>query len=157
MRLAAEYRQEHGDLRVPKSYVAPCGRKLGKWIERQRAAYKGSSSCVMNDDRRVALEALGMEWSLEKRAPWESYYRLAQRYSREHGGLHIPIAYRSHDGLGVGEWVKQQRKRYRKGLLTRVQILRLESIGMQWTAAQLEYESPPADSPKCVDRHGLCG
>ena len=41
-REAKRYFTEHNNLLVPATYISPNGTKLGKWIQKQRSAYKGS-------------------------------------------------------------------------------------------------------------------
>lgn len=59
----AAYRQEHGHLRIPLSYVEN-GEKLGKWINAFRVNYaKGNLAA----ERVAALEAIGMVWRADKK------------------------------------------------------------------------------------------
>ncbi len=132
LELAKAYYEEHGNLRIQYVYQTSCGKKLGKWIDRQRAAYKGKGTYLMTEDRITALEAIGMEWSLETRTPWDVYYQYATEYYKKHRHLRIPSQYKTADGLWLGEWIKQQRKKHKQNLLTSNQVKKLDKIGMKW-------------------------
>ena len=66
---AARYFRQHGDLNVPYQYVSPEGIRLGYWVVRQRAAYKGRFSIEkktnrkpLSYERKRLLDAIGMNW-----------------------------------------------------------------------------------------------
>ena len=66
---AACYFQQYGDLNVPYQYVSPEGIRLGYWVVRQRAAYKGQFSIAkktnrkpLSYERKRLLDAIGMNW-----------------------------------------------------------------------------------------------
>ena len=133
---AKAYREEFGDLRVPRNYTTPSGRRLGEWIEGHRVAYEGKGTRLLTADRIAALESIGMEWELKKQTPWSCYYLSAERYFAANGNLMVPVGYKEKDGLWLGEWVRQQRKKYKKGRLTPEQVQKLENIGIQWVIYQ---------------------
>ena len=66
---AARYFRQYGDLNVPYQYVSPEGIRLGYWVVRQRAAYKGRFSIAkktnrkpLSYERKRLLDAIGMNW-----------------------------------------------------------------------------------------------
>lgn len=66
---ATRYFQQYGDLNVPYQYVSPEGIRLGYWVVRQRAAYKGRFSIgkktnrkPLSYERKRLLDAIGMNW-----------------------------------------------------------------------------------------------
>ena len=66
---AERYFQQYGDLNVPYQYVSPEGIRLGYWVVRQRAAYKGRFSIEkktnrkpLSYERKRLLDAIGMNW-----------------------------------------------------------------------------------------------
>ena len=66
---AARYFQQYGDLNIPYQYVSPEGIRLGYWVVRQRAAYKGWFSIEkktnrkpLSYERKCLLDAIGMNW-----------------------------------------------------------------------------------------------
>ena len=72
---AARYFWQHGDLNVPYQYVSPEGIRLGYWVVRQRAAYKGRFSIEkktnrkpLSYERKRLLDAIGMNWHKVERS-----------------------------------------------------------------------------------------
>lgn len=126
---AKAYYEEHGNLKVPASYISPTGYKLGGWIVDQRE--KGRQK--HKPDRWEKLDAIGMVWV--KPDPWEVRYELAKAYYEENGNLNIPLKYRA-DGVWLAKWVNEQKHIYagnRGGKRLREdQVRRLEAIGMEW-------------------------
>ena len=66
---AARYFRQYGDLNIPYQYVSPEGIRLGYWVVRQRAAYKGRFSIEkkanrkpLSYERKRLLDAIGMNW-----------------------------------------------------------------------------------------------
>ena len=128
---AAEYRRTHGDLLVPRCYVTRDGKKLGRWIERQRAAYQGKGTYRLDMDRIQRLESLDMAWSLEIRTDTDEWLRLAREYRERFGNLLVPKSYMVR-GVGLGEWISMQRKLYRQGKLPEERRAQLEQLDMVW-------------------------
>ena len=128
---AEAYYDTHKNIDIPTTYVTPSGKKLGRWLSTQRAKGAEKLSAI----RREKLNAIGMVW--EKDDPWETRYRLAAEYFREHGNLKVPAQYKA-DGVWLNKWLNEQRQVYlgkRKGKeLTEEQVRRLEAIGMNWGA-----------------------
>lgn len=130
--LAKTYRSLNGDLLVSRDYTTPNGEKLGRWIERQRAAYHGKGTCMLDQDRILKLEQLGMVWELEVRTDWDSWIDLCRAYLREHGDLRVPKTMKQ-SGRALGEWICRQRQLYHSGRLTELQQLELEALHMVWS------------------------
>ena len=132
--LAVEYRNEHGDLLVPRKYVTSSGKKLGQWINRARQAYKNGD---LSPDKIEKLNAIGMVWdaSINKEETWNKWYQLAVEYRNEHGDLLVPQDYKTKSGENLGKWISKQRSIYKKGNLLPDQIERLNAIGMVWNAS----------------------
>lgn len=62
-KLAKEYWARNGHLRVPSSYVAEDGTKLGMWIGTQRQAYRGNPNYHITEKRVALLNEIGMLWN----------------------------------------------------------------------------------------------
>ena len=101
---AYKYRQEHGDLNVPLSFVTESGVRLGRWIRGQREAYK----TTLSEARKKRLDALGMVWQLED--PWNAKFRLVQQYYEIHGHTNMPVDYVV-DGVWIRRWLSEQKAR----------------------------------------------
>lgn len=129
--LAKEYYKKHGDLRIPRNYVASDGSKLGRWIERQRAAFHGKGTYSISGDQISLLDRIGMQWCLGERKEWDFWYAKAEEYYREHGDLLISKKCSS-DGYALGNWIGEQRREYQEGRLKKERCKKLESISMEW-------------------------
>lgn len=131
---AKAYRDTFGDLQVPFDYVNEKGMRLGRWIQRQRAAYEGKGG-LMTADRIADLENLGMVWDRGHHTPWEEMYREAKKYYEAHGNLRIAHDYVTADGKKLGLWIKHQRDKCSGAVesgLSEEQKEKLEAIGMCW-------------------------
>ncbi len=130
--LAEKYVKEHGNLLVPRGYIDE-GYRLGRWIERQRAAYNGKVFYTALDEERIRrLNEIGMVWKLEVREDWNTWYAYAKEYYRKRGNLKVSGRYVTADGHCLGNWIREQRKRFRDGQLSKQQIRWLNQIGMVW-------------------------
>lgn len=130
--LAEEFYQTHHHLRVNRNYITPNGKKLGRWIERQRAAFKGLGTCVMTIEKAAALERIGMDWLAKEECSWDLFYLQAEEYYHLFHHLRIPFNYCTNEGLQLGKWINQQRNKYKLKQLSWQQVERLNAIGMHW-------------------------
>ncbi len=105
-------------------------------------------------------------------ASWDLMYEQAKKYYEENGDLDVPKRYVTPEGYSLGLWVLTQRRVYRgdvNGILTQVQIDRLEAIGIRWesksdqswdkyfSAAKRYYEAHGNLKPQAtfVDENGV--
>jgi hypothetical protein len=128
---AKDYYEEHGNLLIPSKYINASGEKLGKWIYRQRAAYQGKHSYVIDAEQIEKLNNIHMIWKLENRDKWENWYEAARRYKLIYGNIDVPIEY-TEDGMCLGNWISEQRKKYRTGKLGEEKIAALKRLGIKW-------------------------
>ena len=133
---AKAYYIAFGNLDVASRYVTKDGVRLGAWLANLRAWERaGVHLKYLTDERKKALEEIGMIWS-KLDFYWENNYSAAVRYYRENGNLTVPSNYVSPDGVRLGAWISRMRK-LRKGEgkgtpPTKEQIERLDNIGMVW-------------------------
>lgn len=144
------YVKQNGNADVPSGYIDENGIQLGKWVMRQRGSKK------LNAERRAKLEKLGMNWEITD--PWESKFRLAEDYYREHGDLKVPGNYVV-DGVWLGRWLSEQKNAgegKRKRQLTDEQKRKLESVGMVFgkTASDEAWELQFANAKAYFEEHG---
>ena len=136
--LAGEYYRQHKNLNIPSDYYID-GVNLGKWIYTQRARRKNppSKTAALTQAQIDALDAIGMDWDKDG---WEIRYRIAADYYRINGNIKIAQDYVSKEGVWIGKWLCEQRKRYRmpsqKKALSAEQIQKLEKLGMDWRTPQ---------------------
>ena len=126
---AKAYRKDHGDLKVPASFVTQDGYSLGKWIRNQRSAK------TLSQERREKLNALGMVWELPD--PWEEKFALAERCFREQGRADFPSDFVV-EGVWLGKWLQVQKRKLSSGKLTSHQVEKLAAIGIVPQIAQID-------------------
>lgn len=129
--LAKEYYRINQDLKIPVKYKTEKGYLLGRWIERQRAAYHQKGVYRIDARKIYMLNQIEMVWSLGIRTEWEIWYNYIREYYYEKGNIEIPRNF-IYLQLPLGEWISYQRKRYRQGKISQKQQLKLEVLGMKW-------------------------
>lgn len=129
--LAKEYYEAHASLKIPSKYETDEGHLLGRWIERQRAAYRHKGTYRIDARRIYLLNQIGMVWSLEIRTDWDTWYSCCKDYYAENGNINIPrnTIYRQ---LPLGEWISYQRKRYWQNKMDCRQRYKLEELNITW-------------------------
>ena len=121
---AESYFREYGNLNVPAKLISSNGIRLGRWISRQREAFaKGK----LDSEKISLLNKIGMVW--EKPNSWQARYSIASRYYQEHGDINISQNVVI-DGIWIGKWLAEQRKK--KEQLPQEQVQLLDAIGMRW-------------------------
>ena len=143
---AKAYYTEHGDLLPPQKYTNDDGYRLGQWVVAQRTAYSNGN---LSSSRIMRLEQIGMDWNTAHERLWEEGFAKAKQYADVYGS----IASVNYEYKDVSLWVKRQREKYRKNLLSREQYERLSEIGMVW-----EFEDKWAEryeaAKKYFDEYG---
>ena len=98
--------------------------KLHDWVRHRKQEYKNNE---LSDERIEMLEELEFwEWYTDFEEIWLDYYKLLEEYVKNNHK--IPIRYVEYSGKLLGDWVSEQRKRYKKGKLITNRILLLEKI-----------------------------
>lgn len=129
--LASDYYEKNGNLRIPREYSVE-GYKLGRWIERMRAAYHGNGTSNIYSDQIIMLEHIGMEWKLEWRFSRRKWLVQIRKYYKEHGNIRVPRNY-STGAYQLGNWLMEQRRKRSQGKLKEKQIEELDAFDMEWT------------------------
>lgn len=133
--VAVNYYKEHGDLKVPYTYVyEKDGIKinLGQWVISQRQNYGNNK---ISADKIKLLDKIGMKWEKKNWFTWEYVYKLAKDYYKEHGDLLVPrnlIVNVEGTDISLGNWIVNQRRSYKKKTLSSERIELLNEIGMKW-------------------------
>ena len=135
--LANEYYQKNENLGIPTYYKVTLEDgiivNLGYWINNQRQSYKKGT---LSEDRIRLLENIGMKWSIMLNLEWKENYKFAEEYYKKNGHLEIPWNYKVtlEEGtiVNLGNWIRDQRQSYKKGILSEDRIRLLENIGMKW-------------------------
>ena len=129
---AARYHRQYGDLEVPVDYVDADGIRLGLWLSRMRRAYERREGYNISDEQIEKLTELGMVWGIRPVRKWERGYAAAKKYYEENGDLNVPSRYVDGSGYRLGDWVSNQREKYRAGKMRRERVTKLNAIGMVW-------------------------
>ena len=155
---AAAYYRRNRNLEVPVAYRTETGQNLGKWVRRQREAYREGrqDGRPYQKERARRVERIGMVWDAGD--TWEIRYGLAKRYYEEHGDLNVPGDYIA-DGIWLGKWLNEQKQIYlgrRPGKhLTKEQIAKLEAISFSWrNRSEQVWEEQYAEAKRYFDEHG---
>eukprot|EP00584_Thalassiosira_punctigera_P001429 CAMPEP_0172530332 /NCGR_PEP_ID=MMETSP1067-20121228/4097_1 /TAXON_ID=265564 ORGANISM="Thalassiosira punctigera, Strain Tpunct2005C2" /NCGR_SAMPLE_ID=MMETSP1067 /ASSEMBLY_ACC=CAM_ASM_000444 /LENGTH=504 /DNA_ID=CAMNT_0013314517 /DNA_START=150 /DNA_END=1664 /DNA_ORIENTATION=- len=122
-----KYRAQRGNCNVPQGF--PENPQLGSWVHVQRTNKKKGK---LSDERIERLERIGFCWGVTTKTSWENRYKELKKYMAEHGHCNVPQKYTVIPGLG--QWVKNQRIRYRLGKLSDEQIERLKKSGFIWNS-----------------------
>ena len=139
--LAKKYYEHYGDLKIPRFFktingyeVDEKGYNLGAWISTQRFSYKKGT---LFEDRIEKLEKIGMIFENVNDDTWNMMYELAKKYYGHYGNLKVPQKFKTINGYDIdengynfGEWISNQRVKYKKGTLSEDKIKKLEEIGM---------------------------
>ena len=124
---AEDFFKVNGHLDIPKNYVSPNGKSVGRWLAIQRK-YKQEGK--LSEERIALLDKLGMVWFSGDK--WEKGFKYAEAYFKEHGNLLVKKEYVSRDGYQLGTWIANQRLAYKESAqkkLTDEQKKRLDEIG----------------------------
>lgn len=122
-----EYKQAHGDLLIPHSYVCEDGYKLGGWIANQRNNRNSNDKYrQLNDEQIKRLDSIGMVWDMVEYS-WNRAYESALAFWKENGHIHVPRGTRN-GNIDLQSWVSEQRKKYKQGKLSQDRILKLAAI-----------------------------
>jgi hypothetical protein len=123
----ADYRERHGDCRVPNRW--PENERLATWVVRTRK-YRRANRVTPAQVRQ--LDGLGFVWESEYTDRWERMYAALVAYRRRHG--HCRVSTLSPTDSKLGNWVRTQRGMHRKGTLDPERFRRLDRLGFTWDA-----------------------
>jgi|GEM_PF-928129 len=135
-RLAEKYYKEHDDLLIPATYRAKSGEALGSWLSKQRESHRKG---LLIPRHIHLLERLNVIWNPLKNKQ-DSFLWAAKKFRNEHGHLHIHYKYITPNDKRLGEWIADQRSRYREGKLSAKFIESLEDLGIQWNVFSEQWE-----------------
>ncbi|MBR1383580.1 MAG: helicase associated domain-containing protein, partial [Ruminococcus sp.] len=126
--LAKAYYDEHGDLRIPKDYLAD-GFKLGVWVYTQKKSHRNGE---LSAERIALLDAIGMEWEnlneLENARLYDIGFEHLAVFIAEVGLDKIRANTVCEDGYALGNWVMNCRSRYKAGELAEEYIERFRQL-----------------------------
>lgn len=119
-------------LYIPEEYITDGGYPLGKIWTELKEAYD-QNMLLEEDIRFLLMIRMQLTDSPQKKLGiWLNRADEVEEYYKAHGTLSMPNTTLFHDGVSMFQWVHQQKKLYKRGELSSYQIVRLESMGMQW-------------------------
>ncbi|MFZ4600567.1 MAG: helicase associated domain-containing protein, partial [Terrimicrobiaceae bacterium] len=125
-----KFKQREGHTNVHQNHIEE-GFRLGGWVSTQR----GNRS-KLSIERINRLAALGFIWDplFEK---WESGFSALLKFKARHGNCLVRQGH-IEDGFKLGMWVGMQRTN--KHLLDSERLNRLELLGFEWNAFDVQWQ-----------------
>lgn len=123
----------------------------------------GREKFIINDsfeliDKVVDCKALFNKLEKMLSASWDLMYESARKYYEEFGNLDIPKNYFTPEGYSLGRWLITQRRVYNgrvNGILTQIQINKLNDIGMRWESkAEQSWEKYFSSAKRYYEKNG---
>jgi superfamily II DNA or RNA helicase len=148
---AITYRQTHGDVHIPWTYIDSTGLTLGRWIHKQRSLH---SSGELLPDRRRRLDDLGISWAPKAEA-WVRNLDAARAYFKEHGHLRVPqehVVALGADQVDLGTFVRMVRMGSIH--LDPQRTAALDELGMVWNVAEDSWQRYFAAARAYRETHG---
>ena len=115
----------------------------------------------LRKDRQLALEKIGLKWSMLATTSWESMFETLCQYVKEkkkdgaEWDGNVPANYRTEDvpPRALGRWINRQRSAYGKSKLKPEYVVKLNKIGLKWSIHERrptyhQYTSRPVSSTK---------
>jgi hypothetical protein len=95
----------------------------------------------LRKDRQLALEKIGLKWSMLATTSWESMFDTLCEYveDKQKGGAewdgNVPANYKTEDDppRALGRWINRQRSAYGKKKLKPEYVSKLNELGLKWS------------------------
>lgn len=142
--LLKEYKEEYGDLLVPKSYTTENGIKLGCIVRSIRCGNRET-----NAEEKAMLDSIGFVWKVN--LSFDEVVYLLKEYKDRYGDLLVPQAYTTEDGIKLGWIVSSIRIGHRQTSAEEKTIL--NSLGFVWKL-NLSFEETLIYLKEYKDRYG---
>lgn len=126
------YTEKRKFLYIPEEYISAGGYPLGRIWTELKEAYNQNQ--LAEEEIRFLLKIrMQLTDSPQKKLEiWLGRANETEAYYKTHCTLSMPNTTLFHDGVSMFQWVHQQKKLYKRGELSSYQIVRLESMGIQW-------------------------
>ena len=130
------FSKENGHANPSNSHIMPDGYGLGRWVNRQRQAYKNK---LMSEERIQRLSAVdGWIWN-NLEVKWEAAFESLRKFATTKGHARPANKHKTEAGFALGAWVGDQRRRHKKEQLEPNKIARLEGLpGWVWDAKNFD-------------------
>jgi predicted transglutaminase-like cysteine proteinase len=121
-----QYHKREGSSNVPSAHIEN-GFKLGHWVGNIRQSYKKGKL----DQKKISqLKKLGFSFDVLG-DQWNKYFAALLKYYKNTKRSNPPEEC-IQDGLKLGQWVSNQRYNFRKNILSKDRIKKLESIDFEF-------------------------
>ena len=131
-----KYKRLFGNANVPNAYITPEGFSLGKWQTRRRLEYGKNT---LPQDRIKRLEEIGFTWDRRDES-FEKGFIETLKYKKIFCTANVPQKHITPEGFKLGQWQAVKRSSYKKGILSKDFVKRLEEIGFVWDIMGETYE-----------------
>lgn len=124
-------------------------KNLGRWVNRQRSLYQAGK---LREDRQLALEKVGLKWSMLATTSWEAMFDTLVAYvdDKEKKGIkwdgNVPANYRTDEGRALGRWINRQRSAHVKKKLKQEYVEKLSKLGLKWSVHERKYVDDSHDN-----------
>jgi len=124
---------------------------LGRWVNRQRSLYHSGK---LRKDRQLALEKVGLKWSMQVSNSWDTMFEALKVYiddcKANKGGKwdgNVVATYKTDDDppLSLGRWVNRVRSAHARNTLKKEQFERLNALGLKWSVYNRDDEKIGGD------------
>lgn len=128
LELLKKFKLTYGHLRV----VATMDRPLSWCCIELRKLYKTQK---LTEDQIAQLNEIGFLWDTSTpKIPWEDRFEELQRFKATHG--HTVVRRDGKDTTGFSDWCRNQRRRFRSGILDSEKAQQLRDIGFDLSTKQ---------------------
>ena len=115
---------EKGISALTVDIICDDGYRLGAWLANCKTKYRNGK---LSEKHIKHFEQLGIH--LEKSDTWEERYQETKEFLTESGSTYIPKGTVSKSGFDLYSWAADQRKAYKKGILSEDKKRKLDEIG----------------------------
>jgi superfamily II DNA or RNA helicase len=136
--LLERYIAEYSNTSPDANYKTDDGFRLGGWVATQRVRFKTKR---ISDARIKKLESLkGWTWDAFE-ARWNIGFEYLEKYVAEFGDARPFTNHVTDDGYFLGDWTSNQRTQYRKGIMIKKHIKKLETLpGWVWDLQEAYWQ-----------------
>jgi len=152
------HKERTGNPNVPLRYKTSEGFRLGIWQSTQKDSFKKRN---LSPDRIKRLEYIGFKWAILEEQ-FEKGFQEMLLYQESTGTPNAPTSYKTSGGYLLGTWQNNQRRLYKKKILSSARIERFEEIGFTWEILEEQFEKgfqqtllykERTGNPNAPDRH----
>lgn len=120
-----KFKEKFGNFEIPTNYKSEDGFNLQLWAQTQRRRYiEYGGRRPLSDEEIKMLKDLG--FSITKDEKWEQMFMQYIEFKNKTGKITVG----RQENMKLACWVARQRKKYREGNLTELQINKLQDSGM---------------------------